>query len=113
VDFGNNSSPSAATPHPTNQWVKWELHVKLNTPGLTDGFIRLYRNDTIDLSNEAVDLRGTDTKGFNSILFGMNYSMAGGDGNIVGSGSRYLGPISIYDGEPVEASSTGGFLPCM
>ncbi len=108
VDFAENTG---ATPHPTNQWVEWKLWVKLNTPGDTDGFIRLYRNDVLDLSNESVDLRGTDTKGFNSILFGMNYSMAGGDGNLPSSGSRYIGTIQIYDGEPAAEGGGGDPVP--
>ncbi len=104
VDFAN---ASGATPHPLDQWVKWSLHVKLNTPGFSDGFIRLYRNDSLYLSNTNVDLRGTDTRGFNAFWVGGNYSMAGGDGDLTSSGSRYIDSIEVYDGQP-SATETAG-----
>lgn len=85
--------------HPENQWVKWSVHVKLNTPGSSDGFIKLYKNDTLYLSGIDIDLRGTDTKGFSNFWIGGNYSMLSG-GTLASDGHRYIDKVEVYDGDP-------------
>jgi hypothetical protein len=37
---------------PRGAWVQWEIHWRPNTPGNSDGFIRVYSNGTLYLSNE-------------------------------------------------------------
>lgn len=103
VDFGESTG---AISHPTDVFTLWELHISLNTPGSTDGFVRLYKNETLYLSNEGIDLRGTDTKGFNAVWVGGNSSMA--SGTLSSSGSRYIDAIEIWDSDPGAVGGGGG-----
>lgn len=86
--------------HPLDQWVHWALHIKLNTPSASDGFIKLYKNNVSFLSDLNLDLRGSDTTGFDKLWLGGNYSQEGGVGTLSCNGHRYLDDITIYDAEP-------------
>jgi hypothetical protein len=94
--MGHNSE----TAHPEDQWVHWVMHLKLNTPDDSDGFIKLYKDGTLFLTNLNMDLRGSDTTGFDTVWLGGNYSMEGGVGTLGCDGNRYLDDIAIYSGEP-------------
>ena len=45
---------------PFNQWMLMEVEVKLNTPGLTDGELRMWLNGTSvpSLTRTGLDIRG-------------------------------------------------------
>jgi hypothetical protein len=40
-------------------WEQWEIHFRANTPGSSNGFIRVYRNGTLLASRENENLNGT------------------------------------------------------
>jgi hypothetical protein len=41
---------------PVGGWVQWEFHLRPNTPGLANGFLRLYKNGNLYLSTENAQL---------------------------------------------------------
>jgi hypothetical protein len=92
-------------PHPLNEWVTWWAWVKLNNPGESDGFMRVYKNGVLYLEQTDADLRGTDTRGFNYFWVGGNYSNLLG-ANLTGSGSRYIDEIKLYDSYPDPPGAT-------
>jgi hypothetical protein len=60
---------------PVGSWVQWEVHYRPNTPGNSDGFIRVYKdgerwlnvnnqnlNGTVDMSNVMIQAGGVYTK---------------------------------------------------
>lgn len=94
--MGHNSE----TAHPLNTWVHWVMHIKLNTAEASDGFIKLYKDGALFITNLNLDLRGSDATGFDRLWLGGNYSQEGGIGTLACDGSRYLDDIAIYSGEP-------------
>ena len=89
-------------PIATNQWVKLAIWIKLNTPGSSDGFIRFYIDDVLAMEGTSLNLRGTNTKGFNFLWLGGNYSMLSG-GTLSGNGNRYIDDVKWYDSQPDAA----------
>ncbi len=108
VDFGD-SSEEAYTRGVT---TKWGAYLKLNTPGVSDGIQRLYKDcesgdytecePYIDHSN--ANLRGTDTRGINGLWIGGNHSGS----NLPNDGHRYIDDVKIYNGLPDGGSGGGG-----
>lgn len=96
-DLGESLNSDDA--HELEEWITWGLHVKLNTPGVSDGLVVLYKNGTSYLSHLNFQPRGTDTRGMNGLWVGGNYTMNGG-GTAPCSGSRYIDNIKIYDAAP-------------
>ncbi len=87
VDFGENSGE----PTPEGEWVQYCGYVKHNTPGESDGTIRLTRNGETLLEKSGFSTRGNDTRGFNGIWIGGNYS-----GNLLkASGSIFYDDVAI------------------
>lgn len=94
--LGTNSED----PHPLDAWVNWVVHIKLNSVGSSNGFIKLYKNSTLYLSDVDLNLRGSsDTEGFNTVWIGGTYSNLEGE-TLDCSGHRYLDDINIYDADP-------------
>jgi hypothetical protein len=87
---------------PEGSWVHFQWHVKLNTPGQSDGFAKLYKNGTLWISETNVDLRGTSSLGVNYVWVGGNYSGT----NRTSNGHRFIDDIKYYDGDPGVGGST-------
>lgn len=102
VDAYVNSSEGP----PLNQWVKWGYWLKLNTPGETDGFVRLYKDDSLYLSMVDVDMRGNDTHGVDTFWIGGPYSQAGGVGTLATDGHRYIDDVTLYDSNSTTTTTT-------
>ena len=51
-----------------NQWVSYEVEVKLNTPGEADGHYRLWINNSLAVERTNVDLRGNTTDKINEVM---------------------------------------------
>ena len=87
---------------PREQWIKYGLHVQLNTPGQADGFLRMYIDEELVGQKESIRMR-TDNRGWNWFWIGGNNSWSSG---ITGhtavprSGNRYLDDIRVYDAKP-------------
>jgi len=66
------TSKTSATTWAFDTWYSVEVYVKPNTPGLSDGELRVYVNGTelTDLQSLNVNLRGTCTTGINRIAVG-------------------------------------------
>jgi hypothetical protein len=57
VRFGNVAGKTATVPK--GAWVQWEIHYRPNSPGVADGFIRVYKDGTLFTSAANVNLNGT------------------------------------------------------
>jgi len=67
--FGLNQN--VGTPPATvelNRWDKVKLYVKLNTPGSSDGIIRLWVNDELKMEHSALNLRQNTSFGINKAI---------------------------------------------
>ena len=51
-----------------DQWVAVEVEVKLNTPGATDGIMRMWLDDNLVIDSTNVDLRGSTTDLINEVM---------------------------------------------
>lgn len=107
TDFAVHSDEA----HPEDAWVRWSLHIRLNTPGSTNGFVRLYKNSSLYLDSGARNIRGTDTRGLNYFWIGGNYSMAGGVGTLACDGSAYVDDLVAWDQKPISLPPTPTFTP--
>lgn len=88
-----DNSAHSDQPIALDTWVKFGLWAKMNTPGASDGFIKLYKDDVLFLDKPAVDIRGNGTKGFDYMWIGGNYSNGG---NLSASGHRYIDDVALY-----------------
>jgi hypothetical protein len=88
--------------HPMDEWVTWRTWVKLNTPGQSDGFVRMMKNGSPLVTAEDLNLRGTDPLGFNWLWWGGNYSTSGGAANLPTDGDRYITGLRWWSTEPAE-----------
>ncbi len=55
-------------PSVEGQWVCFEMEVKLNTPGQTDGLYRIWADSELIVERLDVDLRGSRTYGINEVM---------------------------------------------
>jgi hypothetical protein len=62
------SSFSFANPQNIGRWICFEMEVKLNTPGATDGLYRLWADDSLIAERTNVDLRGSTTDKINEVM---------------------------------------------
>lgn len=88
-----------------NQWVTFLIHIKLNTPGASDGQIQLWKDGVSFLSANNINMRGTDTRGYNFMWIGGNYSMLSG-GTLSCSGHRYIDDVRFFDADPAATTTT-------
>ena len=56
------------------RWYKYTSEVKLNTPGQSDGFVKLYLDDELIASRDNLEIRSSSEHQINTILFGGWYS---------------------------------------
>jgi len=50
------------------KWICFEMEMKLNTPGATDGLYRLWADDALIAERASVDLRGATTDKINEVM---------------------------------------------
>ena len=62
------SSFSFADAKNIGRWICFEMEVKLNTPGATDGLYRLWADDSLIVERTNVDLRGATTYKINEMM---------------------------------------------
>jgi hypothetical protein len=62
------SSFSFADAKKIGKWICFEMEVKLNTPGATDGLYRLWADDSLIVERTAVDLCGATTFKINEMM---------------------------------------------
>jgi hypothetical protein len=86
--------------HPMDRWVTWRVWIKLNTPGESDGFVRITANGKPFITADDVNLRGTDPRGYNWWWVGGNYSMEGGVGGLTSDGHRYITGLRWWNTAP-------------
>jgi len=85
---------------PTDQWVHVVWSSKLNTPGSSDGYTKLWINDELVEDQSNIDVRGSCTDSLNTMWIGGPHSTA-----LTADSSRYFDDIKLYDGVP-EATPT-------
>lgn len=59
---------SFADPQNIGRWICFEMEVKLNTPGQTDGLYRLWIDDVLSVERLNVDLRGNQSYSLNECM---------------------------------------------
>jgi hypothetical protein len=57
VWYGNAAGKTATVPK--GLWVQWEIHYRPNTSGVSNGFIRVYKDGNLFTAAENVNLNGT------------------------------------------------------
>jgi hypothetical protein len=92
-------------PLPLDTWNKIGVWVLFNTPGASDGFIKVYLNDALVMTTGDANIRGNSTKGIDFAWIGGNYSMLSG-GTAACSGSRYIDDVKIYSTMPGSPTPT-------
>lgn len=100
-DLAHNKQYTTSTnePHPEGQKVKWGLWVKLNTPGQSNGFMRLLKSGIEVAAVMNAPLRGTTVEGFDFCWIGGNSSMYPGN-VLVSDGHRFADNIRICSTYP-------------
>lgn len=90
-----------------NRWVYFELEVKLNQSGASDGLFRLWADDKLIIEKLNVDIRGDSNLGFNEVMID-TYFNAGASSplsryydNFVVS-SEKIGPIKSAPPKPPQ-----------
>jgi hypothetical protein len=73
----NWGQPSGSYRAPNNQWVSFELHIKLNTPGLSNGLVELFVDGDKKVSKSNINIRGNYKYKMNRVLVGGWYSNGG------------------------------------
>ena len=89
----------------TNVWTQWEIWVRANTPGNSDGFVRIFKNGALVVDQENMNLNGS------SDMTGMQVEAGGwytknvwtNNGQFPSAGSCSSGP-----GQGSEAGSWQG-----
>jgi hypothetical protein len=72
VTFGNLAGKTDTIPK--GAWVQWEIHFKPNTPGNSDGFIRIYKDGTLYTSASNANLNGSTSMNNAAIQAGGVYT---------------------------------------
>ncbi|MFZ6030426.1 MAG: polysaccharide lyase [Chloroflexota bacterium] len=55
-------------PANAGRWIRFEMEVKLNTPGQADGLYRFWADDTLIVERTGVDLRGSTQEKINEVM---------------------------------------------
>lgn len=94
-DLAHNKQYTTSTnsPHPEGQKVRWSWWVKLNTPGQSNGFMRLYKNGVEVASVVNAPLRGNTIENFDFCWIGGNYSNKGI--GLPSTGHRFMDNVRI------------------
>jgi len=88
---------------PVNGWNQFRWHQKLNTPGSSDGFEKVWFNDALILDNLNLNLRGDIVENIQFHQYGMNATFQG----VYNGGNgpqediyRYFDHMRVWDGDP-------------
>ena len=87
---------------PDNKWVCFELHVKLNTPGKSDGVVECWVDGILKAKKYDINIQGNYNHKINSVLVGGWYSNSGSNSNQWNY--RYIDDIIVS----TEYIGTGG-----
>ncbi len=82
-----------------DKWVSYEVEVKLNTPGRTDGHYRLWINNILAIERNNVDLRGNTADKINEVMLD-TYWNGGATSNLVRYYDNFV--ISTQKIGPIE-----------
>jgi hypothetical protein len=66
---------------PDNKWVCFELHVKLNSLGKSDGLVEFYIDGVLKAKKSNINIRGNYNYKINAVLVGGWYSNSGKNSN--------------------------------
>jgi hypothetical protein len=99
------SSFSFADTRNIGRWICFEMEMKLNTPGATDGLYRLWADDSLVAERTSVDLRGSTTGKINEVMLDCYWN--GGSPKVQ---SRYYDNfvVSTQKIGPVTGTAVGG-----
>lgn len=88
----NVGTPAAVR---SGQWDKIKLYTRLNTPGSSNGIVRLWVNDELKLSYENVNIRQNTDFGINKFILS-SYST----GNNGGNGRQWYDDVIVSQTDP-------------
>ncbi len=99
--FHDDSVDSGTTYHnlfnlPTNQWFKFAILSTLNTPGSSNGVLKLWINDVqrFTATNVLYRSAGSAMDGFDTFLLTTNFDLAGAESY------WYMDDVEVWDGFP-------------
>lgn len=78
-----------------DQWDKLKLYVRLNTPGQSNGIVRLWVNDQLKLDRTNVNIRAGTSLGLNKLIVG-SYSNPPHDG----PGVQWIDEVRLASTDP-------------
>lgn len=93
IDIFSNTNRSI----PTGRWVKFGVWCRLNTPGRSDGFGRVFMDDLLLIDLSDINNRGKSRLGWNAMWIGGNFSHRGPSTQ---SSSRFIDNIRWFDTFP-------------
>ena len=76
---GASNLSGANTYWPTGRWVAIEQEVKLNTPGKTDGLVRVWVDGELKVEALELDLRGSDHFALSGVVSDIGYARTASD----------------------------------
>ncbi len=82
---------------PTGRWVSFGVWCRLNTPGESDGFARVYMDGKPIITRTQMSLRGKDPRGWNVFWIGGNHSNSAPTAQ---ASHRYIDDILLYSTKP-------------
>ena len=97
---------------PDNKWVCFELHVKLNTPGKSDGLVEFWVDGILKAKKYNINIQDKNVHKINSVLVGGWYSNSGSNSDQWNY--RYIDDLIIsteYIGTGESSSSSSSSYP--
>ena len=97
---------------PNNKWVRFDFHVKLNTPGQSDGLVEFWIDGNLKAKKYNINIRGNNDYKMNNVLVGGWYSNSGANSDQWNY--RYIDDVVISTqpiGNTSSSSSTGTLPP--
>ena len=88
---------------PDNQWVRFDLRVKLNTPGASDGLVEFWIDGLLKAKKYNINIRGNNDYKINNVLVGGWYSNSGANSDQFNY--RYIDDLVIST-QPIGNIST-------
>ncbi len=86
-----------------NVWEKLKMYVRLNTPGSSDGIIRLWVNDTLKLEYTNLNIRENTDLGLNKLILSSYANPSSGS-----NGTQYFDDWTLSTTDPDGSSGGGG-----
>ncbi len=93
----NVGTPVSVRP---DQWEKIKLYVRLNTPGASNGIVRLWVNDELKLQRTDVPIRANTAYGMNKLILSASATQAA-----VSNGNQWWDSWTLSATDPDEGSS--------